>query len=216
MGLFITFEGVEGSGKSTQAGLLRRYLESKGRSVVSVREPGGTPLGDGVRAILLDSRSAGIDPWAELFLYEACRAELVMKVIRPALLAGSTVICDRYTDSTVAYQGYGRGLDMGPVRSLNAWATGGLAPDVTVLMDCPPEEGLKRAFSRPAPAGAGNNEDRFEREALAFHERVRRGYLAIAGEEPRRVVTVDGAREILSIHGEICDIIERIGAVGKA
>lgn len=208
MGFFITFEGIEGCGKSTQLGLLKAHLEKKGRAVLSVREPGGTLLGEAVRSVLLNGTEEGIDPWAELFLYEACRAQLVSKVIRPALAAGKVVVSDRFYDSTLAYQGFGRGLDASKIESLNELATGGLVPDVTILVDCPEEVGLNRAWSR-INASAGAREDRFEKEALAFHRRVRQGFLEIAKNSPR-VKVVDGSREIATVHREICDIIEGV------
>ncbi|MDP2689878.1 MAG: dTMP kinase [Deltaproteobacteria bacterium] len=205
MGLFITFEGIEGCGKSTQMGLLKARLDKKGEKAVAVREPGGTGAGERVRSILLNSGGEGLDPWAELFLYEACRAQLVKEVIRPALEAGVTVICDRFIDSTLAYQGYGRGLDLEAVRTLNRLATGGLVPDVTILLDYGVEEGLKRAFGRMESA-KGEREDRFEKEAVAFHRRVREGYLELSRIEAR-IKRVDASAEISSIHKEICDII---------
>lgn len=207
MSFFITFEGIEGCGKSTQLELLKVWLEKKGKEVLSVREPGGTLLGESVRALLLNETDEGVDPWAELFLYEACRAQLVARVIRPALASGKVVLCDRFFDSTLAYQGFGRGLDRGDIEGLNALATGGLVPDLTVLVDCPEEVGLRRAFSR-INASKGAKEDRFEKEETAFHARVRAGFLAIAGAE-KRVAVVDGSREISAVHGHICDIIER-------
>lgn len=200
---FITFEGIEGCGKSTQMELLKSFLEKKGGKVLSVREPGGTALGERVRALLLDSKQEPIDPWAELFLYEACRAQLVKNVIRPALEAGTTVICDRFTDSTVAYQGFGRGLDIKTIEGLNRLATGGLKPDITFLIDCAIEVGLGRALSR-INEQKGAKEDRFEKEDLAFHGRVRDGYLAIAANDPGRVKVIAAARDIASIHEEIC------------
>ena len=208
MGFFITFEGIEGCGKSTQLELLKAHLESKGRAVLSVREPGGTLLGERVRSVLLNGTEEGIDPWAELFLYEACRAQLVARVIRPALAEGKVVLCDRFFDSTLAYQGFGRGLDAGKIEGLNALATGGLVPDLTFLVDCAEDVGLKRAWAR-INASAGAREDRFEKEELAFHRRVREGFLAIARAAPR-VKVIDGSREISTVHREICDIIEGV------
>jgi len=208
LGFFITFEGIEGCGKSTQLELLKAHLEKKGRAVFSVREPGGTLLGERVRSVLLNGTEEGIDPWAELFLYEACRAQLVAKVIRPALAQGKVVLCDRFFDSTLAYQGFGRGLDVEKIEGLNALATGGLVPDLTFLVDCAEEVGLKRAWAR-INASAGAREDRFEKEELAFHRRVREGFLAIARAAPR-VKVIDGSREISTVHREICDIIEGV------
>ncbi|MBI1912523.1 MAG: dTMP kinase [Deltaproteobacteria bacterium] len=210
MGFFITFEGIEGCGKTTQAELLKGYLEKKGKEVLKLREPGGTALGEKVRAILLNSEAEPIDPWAELFLYEACRAQIVSNVIRKALDAGKIVICDRFTDSTTAYQGYGRGLDVGSIASLNEMAAGGLKPGLTILVDCDPEVGLKRAWSR-IEVTSGAKEDRFEKEDIIFHKKVREGFLKIAAQEPQRVRVVRGEAEIPSIHKEICDIIEKMG-----
>ncbi|MBI5827347.1 MAG: dTMP kinase [Deltaproteobacteria bacterium] len=212
LALFITFEGIEGSGKSTQMELLKRHMEGRGMEVLALREPGGTRLGERVRSILLNSSEEPVDPWAELFLYEACRAQLVSLVIRPSLEAGTTVICDRFTDSTLAYQGYGRGLDLEAVDRANVLAAGGLKPDITVLIDCEAEEGLRRAWSRIGSKEGGAREDRFEREDVSFHRRVRDGYLRIAGAEPDRVKVVDGGGEISTIHREICYIIKKAGA----
>jgi len=208
VGLFITIEGIEGSGKSTQMGLLKGYLEGKGMGVVAIREPGGTPLGERIRSMLLNAEGEGMTPLAELFLYEASRAQLISDVIAPALEAGVAVICDRYTDSTLAYQGYGRGLDKGEIELVNTAATGGLAPALPLLIDLEVEVGLKRAWSRIS-AKTGLKEDRFEKEEVAFHRRVRQGYLEIAGKEPGRVRVVDGRGEIMSIHADICDIIDK-------
>ena len=208
MGFFITFEGIEGSGKSTQMEMLKRYLEGKGENVLTVREPGGTLLGEKVRAVLLISGDEPIGPMAELFLYEACRAQIVSNVIKPALESGATVICDRFTDSTLAYQGYARGLDIEAVRYMNKSATGGLVPDLTILIDLDPEAGLKRALAR-IKEKKGALEDRFEKESILFHEKVRDGYLLLAGEEPGRIKVVDGGREIPVIRGDICVIIDK-------
>ena len=208
-GFFITIEGIEGSGKSTQMGLLSEHLEKKGMEVVALREPGGTALGDSIRSILLNSGGSKIVSEAELLLYEASRAQLVKLVIRPALEAGKTVICDRFTDSTVAYQGYGRGLDIDAINLINHSATGGLTPDVTLLIDLDPGEGLRRAWSRISRK-EGEKEDRFEKEDIPFHRRVRAGYLKIAGREPGRVKVINGDGEIHSIHREICDIMNKM------
>ncbi|HXI09638.1 MAG TPA: dTMP kinase, partial [Thermodesulfobacteriota bacterium] len=171
MGFFITFEGIEGSGKSTQMEMLRRYLVDRGADVLTLREPGGTLLGEKVRELILKEWDEPVDPIAELFLYEACRAQVVANVIRPALKSGRTVVCDRFTDSTLAYQGYARGLDIDAIRYMNDRATGGLVPDLTVLIDLAPEAGLARV------GGRGGCEDRLEKESVLFHKKVRDGYL---------------------------------------
>ena len=214
--MFITLEGIEGSGKTTQMESLVEFLKAQGRDVLALREPGGTPLGELVRDILLNSSEAsdGMTVEAELLLYEVSRAELVSKVIRPALSEGRFVICDRFTDSTVAYQHFGRGLGRDSVDNLNAFATGGLTPDITFLFDLPVPDGLGRAFKRIEAAGSGvNSEDRFEREALSFHERIRAGYLELAKEEPARVRVIDAGRppeeikeELRRIMGELIEI----------
>jgi len=209
--LFITFEGIEGSGKSTQMLLLREYLEGQGRSVLFLREPGGTSLGEALRSILLTVGDEEISPASELFLYEACRAQLVANVIRPALSTGRIVLCDRFIDSTVAYQGHGRGLDTAHIESMNETATGGLTPDITFFLDIEAEAGLKRAWSRINKSDDAEEmqEDRFEREDMEFHRRVRRGFLEIAARE-QRVRLIDGRAEILPIHEEICAIMDRM------
>lgn len=223
MGFFITFEGIEGSGKTTQMEMLKDHLEWKEKKVVAVREPGGTVLGERIRTILLnierekespdgdgvDVEAEGLDPLAELFLYEACRAQLVVNVIRPALKEDKIVICDRFIDSTVAYQSFGRGLDIKGVRPLNKWACRGVMPDVTFVIDCTPEVGLKRALSRIAANDSGPKEDRFEKEDIEFHTRIRDGYLYLAREDPARIRLINGERDIEVIHKEICDIIEK-------
>jgi len=181
-GVFITVEGCEGTGKSTQAARLAALLRDAGLSVAEVREPGGTPLSEAVRALLLDREHDGLDPRAELLLYEASRAELTSSVILPALSSGGAVVCDRFYDSTTAYQGYGRGLPRDQVVRLNDFAASGLSPDLTIVLDLDPAEGLARA--------TGQGADRLEAEDLPFHERVRAGFLQIAADEPERVVVV--------------------------
>lgn len=184
MALFIVFEGGEGCGKSTQTGVLYRRLSRDGFGAVLTREPGGTRLGERVRRHLKQNDGTRISPLAELLLIDAARAQLVSEVIRPALEAGRIVVCDRFTPSTLAYQGYGRGLDMDTLRAVNDAATGGLAPDLVVLLDVPVDAGLSRKKSR--------ERDRFESENLAFHSRVRRGYLEMARADPKRWLVVDG------------------------
>ena len=182
---FITFEGGEGSGKSTQIARLARRLEAAGLPVRVVREPGGTRVGEGVRALLLDPEHSGLDATAELLLYEASRAQLVADVIEPALQAGEIVICDRFYDSTTAYQGFARGLPLDRIRELNAIASLGIVPDRTVVLDIAPALGIERVTR--------HGTDRLEAESLAFHEAVRRGFLAIAAEESGRARVVDAS-----------------------
>jgi dTMP kinase len=183
-GLFITLEGGEGSGKSSQAETLKALLEAKGYRVALTREPGGCELGRRLAALLNDG-SIDLDPRAELFLFEAARAQHVAEVILPALASHDVVICDRFSDSSVAYQGHGRGLGLNHVRVANLVATQGLLPDLTVLLNVAVDTGLTRKGGETAP-------DRLGRQAPDFHERVRRGYLALATEEPERFVVVDG------------------------
>ena len=185
MSLFVTFEGIEGSGKSAHLRLLAAALRTAGRAVVETREPGGTPLGVALRDLLLTPSDVPPEPLAELLLYCADRAQHVARVIRPALAAGQIVLCDRFSDSTIAYQGYGRGLDLDTVRALDARARAGLEPDLTFLLDCPTASGLERARHR---SGTG---DRFEQEALAFHEAVRRGFHDLAAAAPQRYQIID-------------------------
>jgi dTMP kinase len=183
-GLFVTVEGGEGVGKSTQALQIARRFRSLGREVVETREPGGTPSGDRIRALLLDP-DVRMSARTELFLYEASRAEVVAVVISPALQSGAVVVCDRFLDSTTAYQAYARGLDVEEVVALNHSATGGLRPDVTVLLTLELREALARATRHGA--------DRMERESLEFHERVHDGFLEVAAAEPGRFLVVDAA-----------------------
>lgn len=192
-GFFLTFEGVEGAGKTTQQALLVRRLRAAGLQVLELREPGGTALGERLRPLLLGSAGPPPPPAGELFLYLASRAQLAAEVIAPALAAGQVVLCDRFGDSTAAYQGYGRGIDVGLIATLNRLATGGIWPDLTVLLDLDPVAGLARlpARSRTGPEVL----DRFEREALAFHRRVREGYLALARAEPGRFLVLDAAQD---------------------
>jgi dTMP kinase len=183
-GLFVTFEGGEGSGKSTQVELLAARLRAAGHDPLLTREPGGTPLAEGIRALLMDPAHRPV-PVAEALLMEASRAQLVTTVLQPALATGRVVVCDRYADSTLAYQGAGRGLDPAMLERLNAIATGGLAPDLTLLFDLPVEEGLARRH------GAGGTITRLDREAADFHSRVRACFQTLAAADPGRWVTLD-------------------------
>ena len=200
-GLFVTFEGIEGCGKTTQAARLEQALMAKGRDVVRTRQPGGTALGEKLRGILLDPKNVDIVPLTELLIYEADRAQHVERTIRPALAAGRVVICDRYGDASVAYQGAARGLGAERVAELNRIATGGLAPDVTIVLDLEP----KIALARVAARGAA---DRLEREALDFHARVRDGYLAIAKTEPARVKVIAADRDADAIARDVLAAVE--------
>ena len=203
-GVFVTFEGVEGSGKSTQVELLVRHLAARGARVLTTREPGGTPLGERVRAILLDPESDPV-PMSELFLLEAARAQLVARVIAPALAAGSTVLSDRFADSSAAYQGAARGLGEAVVAALNAAACGTTRPTRTVVLDLGVELALERARSR-ASTTASNR--RFEDEALAFHRLVAAGYRELALREPERVRLVDASGSPEEVHRRVLHELE--------
>lgn len=181
---FVTFEGVEGSGKSTQLALAAARLREAGRDVVVTREPGGTPIAEKIRGVLLDAAHTSLEPMAEWLLIEAARRQHVREVLEPVLARGALVLCDRFSDSTEAYQVGGRGLDPALVAALDARVRGGLAPDVTLVFDLDAREGLDRAHRRDAGAG------RFEAAELDFHERVRAAFLAIARREPERVVVI--------------------------
>jgi dTMP kinase len=186
-GFFITFEGPEGGGKSTQVHRLAATLADRGYSVWTTREPGGTRVGEMIRPILLRHGQERLSPWSEALLFTAARAQLVAEVIRPRLERGEIVLCDRYSDSTIAYQGYGRGLDLDTLRRLQAQATGGLEPDLTILLNLPVETGLSRI---PRPA-----QDRLDRETAAFHQRVRVGYQEMAAADPGRWREVDASAD---------------------
>ncbi len=192
-GVFVTFEGIEGSGKSTQIALLANFLMSQGKPVTLTREPGGTGIGDQIRKILLDPSNTALTPRAELLLYAAARAQHIEELVRPDLEAGKIVLCDRFSDATLAYQGHGRGLDESIIRTLDPVATAGLRPDLTILLDIVAGVGLGRARGRNSSRGL-ETEARFENEELAFHERVREGYLVLARAEPGRFRVVDAAR----------------------
>lgn len=204
MATFITFEGPEGSGKSTQIVLLAEALERAGSRVLATREPGGTPIGNAVRAILLDRLHTEMSPRAETLLFNAARAQIVDQVIRPALAAGQIVLCDRYADSTLAYQGYGHGQSLDDLRRLGAYATGGLTPDLTIYLDIDVRAGLQRK-----QAGAAEEWNRMEEKTLAYHQAVRQGYWALAAAEPQRWLVIDATQSIAAIHGEIMQRVQQ-------
>ncbi|NLS78667.1 MAG: dTMP kinase [Chloroflexi bacterium] len=199
--MFITFEGPEGSGKTTQIRALGEYLSERGRDVLITREPGGTGIGDQIRAVLHDVRNTAMLPNTEILLYSASRAQIVGEVIRPALARGQVVLCDRYADSTMAYQGYGHGLDREALRQITRFATGGLAPDLTLYLDIAVEAGLQRKL-RAFQAGESEL-NRMDRKELAFHQRVRQGYLEMAAAEPSRWVVIDASLPIEEVQRAI-------------
>ncbi len=186
--MFITLEGPEGSGKTSQVPLLAEFLRQRGREVITTREPGGTAIGDQIRAVLTTLGNTAMQPRTEILLFLAARAQLVEQVICPALADGKTVLCDRYGDSTLAYQGYGHGLDLDQLRQLLHFATGGLKPDLTVLLDIDVEAGLRRKLY------SGGEWNRLDAYAVAFHQRVRQGYLTLAKSEPQRWKIIDASQ----------------------
>lgn len=232
----MTLEGPDGAGKTTQAALLVEHLRAAGHEVVALREPGGTAIGEQIRSLLIDPRHAELAPRTEMLLFAASRAQLVAEVIGPALARGRIVVCERYLDASLAYQGVARGLGVDLVRAVNDAATGGLRPDLTLLLDLDPETGLRRARSasrlretslRDAPAsppsGTSQREtlasagpraegweggDRMERETLAFHARVREGFLALARIEPQRIRVVDARRPVVDVQREITAAVD--------
>ena len=201
MSFFITFEGGEGCGKSTQAKILHRRLTASSIPSALIYEPGGTPLGERVRRLLKQSRGIAISPLSELLLFNSSRSQLVTDVIRPGMKEGKIIICDRFTDSTIAYQHYGRGVEKAVVEEINALASQGCRPDLTFLLDVSPEIGLSRKRQ-----GA---DDRFEREALEFHRRVRLGFLDMAAAEPGRWVVLDPTLPKLTIADLIWERVQR-------
>ncbi len=206
--MFISFEGIEGCGKTTQAELLAQLLSQRGISHVITREPGGTRVGKLIRGILLDPAHNEIDPLAELFLYAADRAQHTAEVIRPALEARQWVICDRFADATTVYQGYSRGQDLNLIQQLNLWATRGLWPSLSLILDCPVEIGLDRARRRIMDTALSGLEDRFEQQDLSFHQKVREGYLELAGQFPERFRVLDATMGLEQLHEEIVILLE--------
>jgi dTMP kinase len=207
MGFFITFEGVEGCGKTTQIRQLYDRLTVAGHRVILTREPGGCPIADKIRSILLDAENSQMQSLTELLLYAAARAQHVAEVIQPALESGAVVLCDRFTDATVAYQHNGRGIERGTIDTLNSLACQSLRPDLTILIDCDAATGLARAKSR-IEATSGPREERFELEQISFHQRVRDGYLQQAASEPGRFLTVSADGTINEISDVIATLVQ--------
>lgn len=201
--MFITIEGPDGGGKTTQMNMLVPVLEERGLDIVRTREPGGTDIGDQIRSVIMDMKNKSMDPRAEILLFCASRAQLVSELIRPSLAAGKIVLCDRYADSTIAYQGYGHGLDRVALKNLLDFATGGLKPDLTLLLDISAEAGLRRRITNH------DEWNRMDDYALQFHERVRKGYLEMAAAEPDRFAVINADRLKEEIHEEIVSVIMR-------
>jgi len=207
--LFITFEGVEGSGKTTQIQRLKKYLTQKGIRCKVTREPGGCSISEKIRKILLNPDHREMVPMTELLLYEAARAQHVIEIIKPFVEKEGVVLCDRFSDATLAYQGYGRKIDLKWIERLNHLSSRGIRPDITFLLDCPSDVGLKRAIQRNRTLKQ-EREERFEREEIEFHRRVRKGYLAIARKEPRRIRVIDTRRGEEKVFEKIKKIVDNL------
>jgi len=200
-GLLIVFEGIEGSGKSTQINFLAHYLARQGYKVVKTREPGGTTIGDAIRGVLLDPAFKDMSAWTEFLLYSASRAQHVQSVIRPALERGEIVLTDRYAESSLAYQGYGRGLDLDRLMEISRDATGGIESDIVILLDLPVPKGIRRATRSGA--------DRLEQESEEFHQKVRQGYLALKKQYPDKFFIVDATQDRGTIHAQVVEIVKK-------
>jgi dTMP kinase len=209
LSLFITFEGVEGSGKTTQIGRLKRYLTKKGIPCKVTREPGGSPIGERIRKILLNPHHQEMSPLSELLLYEASRAQHVKEVLKPLFKKGGVILCDRFNDASIAYQGYGRKVDLKWVEKLNRLSSQGINPDLTFLLDCPSDVGIKRALRRNQVLKK-EREERFEREKIQFHQLVRKGYLSIARKEPDRVRVIDTRQGEEKVFEKIRQIVDEL------
>jgi len=201
MSLFITIEGGDGCGKTTQADILYRKLTDAGSPAIRIAEPGGTPLGDELRNLLKRKWNGSIAPESELLLFNASRKQLVTEVIMPALKKDITIVCDRFSDSTVAYQGYGRGLDLSTIDTINRFATGGIKPDLTILLDMPASEAIKRKH--------GREDDRFDSDDIAFHNRIRQGFLSLARKEAGRWVVINATQSVEQIGNRIWEEVSR-------
>lgn len=205
--MFITLEGIEGSGKTTQISNIVRFLETRGHDCIVTREPGGTEIGNQIRTILLDPRNRNLSPLAELLLYAADRAQHLKEKIIPELSNGKTVVCDRFFDATTIYQGFARGLDMELIQNLHRIVLENLKPDLTILFDLPVKTGLSRAWKQINQGSRVNLETRFEKETLAFHERVRSGYLELARQEPDRIRIIDASHDVEKVYEDITAIL---------
>jgi len=201
--MFITLEGIEGCGKTTQMQQLSTLFENRGHACVLTREPGGTTLGEKIRAILLDPASTGLVPTAELLLYMADRAQHINSLIKPSLAEGKIILCDRYFDATLVYQGFARGLDTGVICDLHRLIFDDLKPDITFLLDLAPQIGLARAWRQLDNGTRSGSESRFEEETLSFHEKVRTGYLELARRQPGRIKVVDASRDEKQVQADI-------------
>ena len=210
MGLFVTFEGIEGSGKTTQLRMAGDYLKKKGVPFILTGEPGGTPTGTELRKILLDRTALALSGRTELLLFAADRAQHVEEIIVPAMQRGEVVLCDRFSDATIVYQGYGRKQDITSVRAICDFASGSLVPDMTLLFDISADKGLDRIIDRARSEGNVPLEDRFEREPLKFHEVIRSGYLVLAEEDSDRFRIIDASRDVASVHREVCAHLEEL------
>ena len=205
--MFISFEGIDGSGKTTQIQHMVKFFQDNRHSCVITREPGGTRIGEKIRAILLDPVSKDMDPLTELLLYTADRAQHIKEFVSPFLSAGKTVLCDRFYDATVVYQGFARGLDIGLIDKLHNLLFENLKPDITILLDLPPEKGLSRAWKQIENGDRENIETRFEEEKLSFHNKVRAGYLELARLEPERFRVIDASMNENQVRNEIINIL---------
>jgi len=202
-GIFITVEGTDGSGKTTQINFIKKYMEEKGYSVVLTREPGGTRIGEKIRTIILDPENKEMDYITEMLLYASARAQIISELVKPAIDEGKVVICDRYVDSSYAYQGYGRGIDVDLITKINNIATRGMMPDITFWFDISPEAALKRRKTSSSP-------DRIEREKLDFYNRVYNGYSVLANMYPERIKRIDAARDIEQVSMDVKTWLDRI------
>jgi dTMP kinase len=207
--MFITLEGIEGCGKTTQLKHIEAFFNRRGLETVVTREPGGTTVGEKIRAVLLNPDIEKMASLTELFLYEADRSEHVEKIIRPALAAGKIVLCDRFYDATVVYQGYGRGLDLEMIRRLHRMILGDLKPDLTILFDLAPEIGLDRAWNQVSNGDRSGKEMRFETEKIAFHRKIRDGYLTVARLEPQRFAIVDAGADENTVRDAVIALLEK-------